>query len=266
MYRFIVFFKLIIPQFYRQSSALFLFAVMFFAAWFFGFHIDYNVADSKIMDAYLLGRDATIIEVKDYYIFYFSFLVVLSIFVISKVQSLFISGEITPIILSSGTSRSSLLRNVVFATFFMVLIPFVVLELVIWASVSIQYGGYLWNPIIPILYLAAIFLYINVMVSALLLVAGSGTSATIFSILICFLIPVILDVKTQLLYPLFDDHFFPAFIDVVDVVIISIPTFIGRTHNVIFNEPFTFTFLNVLILITAAWFIASSYALQKKKY
>lgn len=266
MYRIIVFFKLIIPQFYRQSSALFLWALMIFAAWFFGFHIEYNVADSKITDAYLLGRDATMIEVKDYYIFYFSFLVILSIFVISKVQSLFISGEITPIILSSGISRSSLLCNVVFATFFILLIPYVVLELVIWASVSIHSGEPLWNPIIPILSLAAIFLYINVMVSALLLVAGSRTSATIFSIVLCFVLPVILDVKTQLLYPLFDEHFFPALIDAVDVVIVSIPTFIGRTHNVIFNEPFTFTILSVLMLITTAWLIASVYAVQKKKY
>lgn len=237
---------------------------MIFAAWFFGFHIEYNVADSKITDAYLLGRDVTMIEVKDYYMFYFLFLVIFSIFVISKVQSLFISGEITPIILSSGISRSSLLCNVVFATFFILLIPYVVLELVIWASVSIHSGEPLWNPIIPILSLAAIFFYINVMVSVLLLVAGSRTSATLFSIVLCIVFPTVLELKTRLLYPLFDERFFPAFIDLVDVVILPIPTLIGRTHNVIFYEPVTFSFLSVLIPVTIGWFIASLYVLQKK--
>lgn len=266
MCRLIVFFKLIMPQFYRQTSALFLWALMIFAAWFFGFHIEYNEADSKILNAYLLGRDATIVEVKDYYNFFFSFLVVISIFVISKVQSLFILGEITPIILSSGTSRSSLLFSILFATFFIILIPYVILELVIWASVSMQSGKFLWNPIIPVLSLAAIFFHINIMISALLLITSSRTSTTIFSIVFCFVAPVILDVKTQLLYPLFDEHFFPSFIDTIDVLILSIPTFIGQTHNAIFDEPLKFNTLSMLIIITALWTIASFYALLKKKY
>lgn len=266
MYRFIAFVKLITPQFYRQSSAIFLWGLIIFAAWFFGFHIDYNVADSNILNANLLGREATIIEVKDYYIFCFSFLIALSIFVISKVQSLFISGEITPIILSSGTSRTLLLVHIVFTNVVLLVFPYMVLELVIWASVSLQTGESLWNPIIPTLSLTAIFLYINVMISALLLFTGSRTSATIFSIVFCFVAPIILDVKTQLLYPLFDEHFFPAIIDAFDLLLVPIPTLIGRTHNTIFNEPFSFEFLSMLIFMTAAWFGASIYAIHKKKY
>lgn len=266
MYGFIAFFKLISPQFYRQTSAIFLWVMMIFAAWFFGFHIEYNVADSKIMDANLLGRDVTIVEVKDNYIMYFSFLIIFSIFVISKVQSLFISGEITPIILSIGSSRSSLLFRIIFSTFIIMLFPYIVLELIIWASVSIQAGESLWNPIIPILSLSTIFLYVNVIVSALLLLTGSRTSTTLFSIVLCFVFPIILELKSRLLYPLFDGHIYTALIDIIDLITPFIPEYIGRSHNVFFNEPFTFSYLSVLIPVTAAWFIASVYAIKKKKY
>lgn len=261
---YLAFLKLITPQFYRQTSALFLWLLLLFTAWFFGFHTEYNVNDTGVTGAQLLGRDVSAIEVKDNFLFYFSFLIVFSIFVISKVQSLFILGEITPIVLSSGISRSILIFYVVIATLIILLVPYMAIELLIWGSVSIQTGASLWNPLVPILSLAAIFLYICVVVSAMLMLTGSRTSATILSILLCFVLPAILELKSRLLYPLFDERIFPAFIDVVDVFVLSVPTIINRTHNVVFNEPATFSFLGYLIPVTGIWFFVSAYTFHKK--
>lgn len=266
MYRFIASVRLLRNQTYRQFTILFLWAMMIVAVWFFGFHIEYKIADSKIVDAILLGRDTTVLEVRDFFLFYFTFLTVISIFVISRLHSFFLLGEITPIILSSGTSRTFLLLSTVLATFIVLLFPYILVELVIWVTVSIQVGEFLWNPFIPILYLSAIFLYINIIVLALLSLTGSRASTNLFSIILCIFVPVVFEVKNKLLYPLFDEHFFPAFIDALDLVILPIPTLIGQAHDDMFNYPISYSFLKELIPITITLCILSVYILNKKKY
>lgn len=236
------------------------------AVWFLSIHPAYTIENGSITQVrMLMHTEAGTTQVRDYYTLYVTLLMLLGSFIIASIVPGLLSGGNLAFLTVKPLSRTEILISCYIVGLSFLGTVFLLFFIGNWLAMGIQYGYWKINYITGyfiVLYFIAI-LYAYIVLFGILL--RSGALAILFVFLSGFVLPIVLELRERIIYPLFDSDIAYLMIEGVYYVLPPTADLLGMSVRVTFSEPIELSYLwNGIVIVPLL--IISIFYLKNKSF
>lgn len=208
------------------------------AVWFLSIHPAYTIENGSITQVrILMHTEAGTTQLRDYYTIYVTILMLVGSFIIASIVPGLLSGGNLAFLTVKPLSRTEIFISCYIVGLSFLGTVFLLFFIGNWLAMGIQYGYWKINYITGyfiVLYFIAI-LYAYIILFGILL--RNGPLAIIFVFLFGFVLPIVLELRERIIYPLFDSDIVHLMIEGVYYVLPPTTDLLGMSIKVTFLEP-----------------------------